>query len=201
MLSAKFFRRDAVTCARDLIGAELIWGKCSGVVVETEAYCATGDEAAHTFVRPSAREFVQRNNSGAAYVYFSYGVHWMLNVLVKGETNGFVLFRALEPRQGIRLMQERRGLNDPRKLCSGPGKLCQALSIDRSHHGMDLCRDPMHGFRPRREEVEIVADLRIGITKSVHLPWRFTLKNSDFVSRKPKVISEPRVGGEKGRVR
>jgi DNA-3-methyladenine glycosylase len=195
MLSAKFFCRDPLSCARDLIGAELIWGRCSGIVVETEAYCAIGDEAAHTFVRPSAREFVERNEPGAAYVYFSYGVHWMLNVLVKGKTNGFVLFRALDPRQGIGLMQERRGVEDPRKLCSGPGKLCQALGINRSHHEMDLCRDPAHGFRRRKGEIEVVVDARIGITKSVHLPWRFTLKNSAFISRKPKTISEPGLGG------
>jgi DNA-3-methyladenine glycosylase len=195
MLSAKFFRRDPLTCARDLIGVELVWGKCSGVVVETEAYCATGDEAAHTFVRPSAREFVQRNKPGAAYVYFSYGVHWMLNVLVKGEANGFVLFRALEPRQGIRLMQERRGVEDPRKLCSGPGKLTQALDITQRHHEMNLCVDSKHCLVRGDAPVDVVADRRIGITKSIHLPWRFTLRNSPFVSRKPKTITEPGLGG------
>jgi len=194
MLAAKFFRRDPVICARDLIGAELIWGGCSGIVVETEAYCAQGDEAAHTFVRPSARQFVERNKPGAAYVYFSYGVHWMLNVLVKGERNGFVLFRALEPRQGIPLMQERRGVDDTRQLCSGPGKLTQALGITRRHHEMNLCRDPAHSFRRRKGEVEVVVDARIGITKSVHFPWRFTLKDSPFVSRKRKTISEPGLG-------
>ena len=187
MLSAKFFRRDPITCARDLIGAELIWGRCSGVVVETEAYCATGDEAAHTFVRPSAREFVQRNKPGAAYVYFSYGVHWMLNVLVKGEADGFVLFRALEPRQGIRLMQERRGVEDPRKLCSGPGKLTQALNITRRHHEMNLCVDSRHCLVRGRAPLDVVADKRIGITKSVDFPWRFTLRDSPFVSARAKV--------------
>lgn len=186
MLSAKFFRRDPLTCARDLIGAELIWGRCSGVVVETEAYCAMGDEAAHTFVRPSAREFVERNEPGAAYVYFSYGVHWMLNVLVKGKTNGFVLFRALEPRQGIRLMQERRGVEDTRKLCSGPGKLTQALAITGRNHEMNLCLDPRHCLVRGRDAFDVVADKRIGITKSVDFPWRFTLRHSPFVSARAK---------------
>src|SRR3954469_4657506 len=181
MLSAKFFRRDPVTCARDLIGAELIWGRCSGVVVETEAYCAIGDEAAHTFVRPSAREFVQRNNPGAAYVYFSYGVHWMLNVLVKGKTNGFVLFRALEPTAGIALMRKRRGADDVRRLCSGPGKLTQALDITGRHHEMDLCADPRFGFVERLGHADVIADPRIGITKSADFPWRFTLRDSPFV--------------------
>ena len=94
VVRASFFKRDPLTCARELIGTELIWGECSGVVVEVEAYAAIDDEAAHTFTRPSARSFVERNKAGAAYVYFNYGVHWMLNVLVKGDANGFVLIRA-----------------------------------------------------------------------------------------------------------
>jgi DNA-3-methyladenine glycosylase len=183
-LLADFFRRDPITCARELVGTQLNWGRCAGVVVETEAYCAVGDEAAHTFVRPSAREFVERNKPGAAYVYFNYGVHWMLNVLVKGEVNGFVLFRALEPTVGIELMKKRRGLEDLKRLCSGPGKLTQALDISQRHHEMDLCADPRFGFVSRKESADVVADTRIGITKSPHLPWRFSLRDSPFVSVK-----------------
>src|SRR5206468_6226858 len=93
-----FFHRDPLTCARELIGTELVWGDCSGILVEVEAYAAIDDEAAHTFTRPSARSFIKQNKPGAAYVYFNYGVHWMLNVLVKGDANGFVLIRAIEPR-------------------------------------------------------------------------------------------------------
>src|SRR5262245_5464285 len=157
-----FFRRDPLSCARELIGAELIWGDCSGIVVEVEAYTAIDDEAAHTFTRPSARSFIQRNKPGAAYVYFSYGNHWMLNVLVKGEANGFVLFRALEPRRGIELMKKRRGVDDLRQLCSGPGKLTQALDITGRHHEMDLCVDPRHCFlSDAQATVDIVADKRI----------------------------------------
>src|SRR6476660_2627434 len=115
MLGRDFFQRDPVSCARDLIGCELIWSSCGGVIVETEAYNAIGDEACHCFVRPSARAFVERNHAGAAYVYFNYGVHWMLNVLVKGKEDGFVLIRALEPRRGISLMNKRRGLEDERR--------------------------------------------------------------------------------------
>jgi DNA-3-methyladenine glycosylase len=184
-----FFQRDPLSCARELIGAELIWGDCSGIIVEVEAYAAIDDEAAHTFTRPSARSFIERNKAGAAYVYFSYGNHWMLNVLVKGEANGFVLFRALEPRRGIELMKKRRGVDDLRQLCSGPGKLTQALDITDRHHEMDLCVDPRHCFVLDAEAAfDIVADRRVGISRSAHLPWRFTLRGSPFVSRAVKSL-------------
>ena len=184
MVRASFFKRDPLTCARGLIGTELIWGDCSGIIVEVEAYAAINDEAAHTFTRPSARSFIERNEAGAAYVYFNYGMHWMLNVLVKGEENGFVLIRALEPRQGIEHMKKRRGLDDVKRLCSGPGKLTQALGITGRHHEMDLCSDPRYCFaRNKKMPVDVVADTRIGITRSAHYPWRFTLRGSSFVSR------------------
>jgi DNA-3-methyladenine glycosylase len=171
-----------------LIGTELSWGNCSGAVVEVEAYAAINDEAAHTFTRPSARSFIERNNAGAAYVYFNYGMHWMLNVLVKGNENGFVLIRALEPRKGIEQMKKRRGLNELKSLCSGPGKLTQALSITGRDHEMDLCADPRHCFaRNSDTPANVVADMRIGITRSAHYPWRFTLKGSEFVSRPAKL--------------
>src|SRR3954452_16001026 len=170
VVRTSFFKRDPLTCARELIGAELIWGECSGTVVEVEAYAAVDDEAAHTFTRPSARSFIERNEPGAAYVYFNYGVHWMLNVLVKGgAADGFVLIRALEPTRGIPLMRQRRGVEDLVRLCSGPGKLTQALNITGHHHEIDLCSDPRHCFLPRSEKVEVVADERIGITRSAHL--------------------------------
>lgn len=187
IIGSDFFQRDPLTCARKLIGTELIWGACSGIVVEVEAYAAIDDEAAHTFTRPSARSFIERNSAGAAYVYFNYGVHWMLNVLVKGDANGFVLIRALEPRRGIELMKKRRGIDDIRRLLSGPGKLTQAFAIARRHHEMDLCSDPRHCFvRNANMTVDVVADARIGITRSAHYPWRFTLRGSKFVSRVPK---------------
>jgi DNA-3-methyladenine glycosylase len=188
MLSASFFRRDPLTCARELIVAELVWGRCSGIIVETEAYAALNDEAAHTFTRPSARAFIERNKAGTAYVYFNYGAHWMLNVLVKGKENGFVLIRALEPRRGIALMKKRRGLEDERRLCSGPGKLAQAFDITGRHHEMDLCSDPHRCFATLPNEgVNPVASKRIGITRSADLPWRFTLAGSPFISRPLKI--------------
>jgi len=188
IVRSSFFKRDPLICARELIGTELIWSDCSGIVVEVEAYAAINDEAAHTFTRPSARRFIERNNAGAAYVYFNYGMHWMLNVLVKGNENGFVLIRALEPRKGIEQMKKRRGLNDVKRLCSGPGKLTQALSITGQDHEIDLCADRRRCFtRNRSTCADVVADLRIGITRSAHYPWRFTLKGSEFVSRSVKV--------------
>jgi DNA-3-methyladenine glycosylase len=188
IVRASFFKRDPITCARELIGTELIWGDCSGVIVETEAYNAINDEAAHTFTRPSARSFIERNEAGAAYVYFNYGMHWMLNVLVKGDANGFVLVRALEPRMGIERMKKRRGVNDVRRLCSGPGKLTQALAITGRHHEMNLCADARHCFARKADiAVDVVADARIGITRSAHYPWRFTLRGSEFVSRAAKL--------------
>src|ERR1044072_7059403 len=157
MIRASFFRRDPLTCARELIGTELIWGECSGLVVEVEAYAAMNDEAAHTFRRPSARSFIERNRAGAAYVYFNYGMHWMLNVLVKGRENGFVLIRALEPRSGIERMKRRRKLDDVKRLCPGPGKLAQALDITDRHHEVDLCSDPWHCFsRTTNMSVDVV---------------------------------------------
>ncbi len=188
VVSASFFRRDPLTCARELIGTELIWDECSGIVVEVEAYAAIDDEAAHTFTRPSARSFIERNKAGAAYVYFNYGVHWMLNVLVKGDANGFVLIRALEPRRGVELMKRRRGVNNLRQLCSGPGKITQAFAITGRDHEMDLCSDPRHCFIFNSiETFGVVADKRIGISRSEDLPWRFTLRDSPFVSRAVKL--------------
>ncbi|MGE5209280.1 MAG: DNA-3-methyladenine glycosylase [Alphaproteobacteria bacterium] len=187
IVRAAFFKRDPLTCARELIGKELVWGECSGAVVEVEAYAAIDDEAAHTFTRPSARSFIERNKAGAAYVYFNYGVHWMLNVLVKGRADGFVLIRALEPRQGIELMKKRRRVADVRQLCSGPGKLTQAFAITGHDHEIDLCSDLSHCFVSNAQtQFDVVADKRIGISRSAHLPWRFTLRGSPFVSRLPR---------------
>ena len=200
IIRTAFFQRDPIRCARELVGTELIWGKCAGKIVETEAYLAENDEACHTFSRPSTRAFVERNKPGAAYIYFSYGAHWMLNVLVKGKSNGFVLIRAVQPLRGIELMKKRRKIGDERRLCSGPGKLTQAFDITNRHNEMDLCVDSKHCFAfgrntdvdssrrssPRRPKADVVADERIGITRSAHHLWRFTLRGSEFVSRRVK---------------
>jgi DNA-3-methyladenine glycosylase len=183
-LGCSFFERDPLVCARELIGTELIWGKCSGIIVETEAYLTLNDEACHTFTRPSARAFVERNAAGAIYIYMNYGVHWMLNLLCKGGArSGLILIRALEPRRGLAAMKARRGVDELRGLCSGPGKLAQALDITRRHHELSICSEPRRCLLPRSDaEVRVVADPRIGISRSKDFPWRFTLAGSEFVS-------------------
>ena len=187
LVDRAFFERDPLTCARELVGTTLVWGECAGVVVETEAYLSENDEACHCFVRPSTRAFLARNQPGAAYIYLNYGVHWMLNALCKGgDGAGFVLIRALEPTRGIETMRNRRGVEDVRQLCSGPGKLTQALQITNKDDERDLCGDEQHCFYSATEPVEVVADERIGITKSADLPWRFTARGSRFVSRPVK---------------
>lgn len=162
----------------------MVWGDCRGVIVETEAYDAVGDPACHTFFRPSAVAFVEREVAGTAYIYLNYGVHWLLNVLVKGRRTGFVLIRALEPVAGLDRMAERRGRGAVKDLCSGPGKLTQAVGIGPAEHGMDLCADPAHGFHAGVGRPKLVADGRIGISRGAELPWRFSLAGSRFVSRK-----------------
>ncbi len=184
-LDQEFFQRDPETCARELIGTVFAWDGCSGIVVETEAYAEHGDEACHTFFRPSAREFVASKQAGAAYVYLNYGVHWLTNVLIKdGPSNGFVLLRALEPLEGVARMKKRRARERLTDLCSGPGKLSKALGIDGGDHGRSLVRSAKRGFfEPEEREIAgIVADVRIGISKSAEVPWRFLAKDSPFVS-------------------
>lgn len=186
MLKRSFFERDPVTCSRELIGCRLTFGEFGGIVVETEAYDAEGDEASHTAFRPSARAFVASHPAGAAYVYFSYGVHWMLNVLVKGSRRGFVLIRALEPVEGIEQMRKRRGLRDLTQLCSGPGKLTKALGICGGHHGKDLCADPRYAFSAGEGTQKPESSARIGISRSMDLPWRFYAAGNLHVSRAPR---------------
>ena len=189
-LNTDFFSRDVLTVARELIGTELVWEGCSGIIVETEAYAVEGDPACHTASRPSAREFVRSRPPGAAYVYFNYGMYWLFNLLVKGgERDGLILVRALEPRRGIKAMRERRRRDDPRDLCSGPGKLALALGIDGSHHGLSMAgkgrrarRGLMQGIPLSPDSVR--ADIRVGISKAVDLPWRFVLEESPHLSVK-----------------
>ena len=186
IIEHSFFKRDPLTCARELIGCELVWDKCAGIVVETEAYSVANDEACHTFARPGARKFVESHDAGAAYIYLNYGVHWLLNMLVKdGGEDGFVLIRALQPTRGIHAMQRRRGLTEPRALCSGPGKLSQALGVHGGDHGIDLCSKSSRCFIQSKTNVNVVTDVRIGISKAAHLPWRFLLQDSPCVSIPP----------------
>ncbi len=186
-LRPDFFRRDPVTCARELIGMEFVWNGCGGIVVEAEAYADRDDPACHTFFRPSARRFVSESSPGTAYVYLNYGMHWLTNVLVKGgPVNGFVLIRALQPTRGIAEMRERRGKDRLIDLCSGPGKLSAALGIAGTHHGASLVDSAECGFFPAANPPTVVSGVRIGISSGVDLPWRFLAAGSEFVSVKPR---------------
>lgn len=188
-LPKSFYQSDPVSCARDLIGCVLVWDGCAGVIVETEAYAAVNDEACHTWTRPSARAFVANHAAGAAYVYFNYGMYWMLNVLIKGgREDGFVLFRALAPTQGLVEMEQRRASarrKSPLRetdLCSGPGKLAQALAVTGADHGRDFCGGGGAGIFPGAAGVKVVSDVRVGISKAQELPWRFVLAESAHIS-------------------
>ena len=182
-ITREFFQRDPVSCARDMIGCELVWNGSGGVIVETEAYSVVNDEACHTFSRPSSRGFVAAQPPGAAYVYLNYGMHWLLNFLVKGgKEDGFVLIRALEPTGGIEEMQRRRGMQDLKNLCSGPGKLTRALGIDGKCHGLDIFASRGAKLLAPVGMREVLAGPRIGISRSAELPWRFVLAESRFLS-------------------
>jgi DNA-3-methyladenine glycosylase len=182
-IARSFFQTDPLTCARTLIGCELVWGKTAGRIVETEAYAERDDQASHTFLRRGTREFIADYPAGTLYVYLNYGVHWLLNFLVKGgSTNGFVLIRALEPTEGCDLMSQRRGRSGNRHLCSGPGKLTQALAIDHAYNGRDFFQIGTARLLQPPDAVTVEMDRRVGITKSVELDWRFLLAGSAFVS-------------------
>jgi len=179
-LERGFFERDPVVCARDLIGCKMICGRSVGRVIETEAYATLGDAACHTARRASTRAFLANHPAGSAYVYLTYGMHWMFNVLIKGDVEGFVLVRALEAESGSDEMVERRGGAVARNLCSGPGKLTQALGINLSHNGLDLCAAGSLGFLTRASPFteRIHAGPRIGISAAKTLPWRFLLEGA-----------------------
>ena len=200
LIRRAFFERDPLICAAELVGCELRWNDCSGIIVETEAYSVKDDEACHTFARQGAQKFVATHRPGSAYVYLNYGMHWLLNVLVKnGDEDGFVLIRALEPIKGIEQMRQRRMVEDLKSLCSGPGKLSAALGVHGLDHGTDLCGNARRGFHGRGTNVEVVADLRIGISKATHLPWRFLLKGSPFISVRQGAVKKIRAGSKRNR--
>ncbi|NPU63944.1 DNA-3-methyladenine glycosylase [Bradyrhizobium sp. 83012] len=181
-LTRAFFARDVLVVAPELIGATFLVDGVGGVIVEVEAYHHT-DPAAHSFRGPTPRNQVMFGPPGFAYVYRSYGIHWCVNFVCEPEGSASaVLIRAIEPTLGIDEMKRRRGLEDVRMLCSGPGKLTEAMGITIAHNGLALDAAPIELYA-RPADVEVATGTRIGITKAVDLPWRFGLKGSRFVSK------------------
>jgi DNA-3-methyladenine glycosylase len=169
--------------APDLIGATLLVAGVGGRIVEVEAYDQE-DPASHGFRGRTARNEAMFGPPGRAYVYRSYGVHWCLNLVCDREDVAeAVLIRALEPTHGLDAMRERRGVEETRALCSGPGKLCQALAVTREHDGLPLDAPPFE-LHAREEAPRIVTGPRVGITRAAELTWRYGLAGSPFVSRR-----------------
>lgn len=182
ILGRRFFARSVHQAARDIIGATLLFSGVGGRIVEVEAYHHT-DPAAHSYGGRTERNAVMFGSPGHAYVYRSYGIHWCLNFVCEEEGSASaVLIRALEPTAGLAAMRRHRHLKDERLLCSGPGRMCQALGITRAHNGLPLDEPPFELFA-RVSRAEIVTGPRIGITKAAEKPWRYGLKGSLFLSR------------------
>lgn len=183
-MDAEFFARSVHAVARDLVGCELRYRGCGGTIVETESY-ERDDPACHAYAGLTERTEVLFGPPGRAYVYLSYGIHSLLNAVAEpdGEAAA-VLIRALEPRAGVEQMRRRRGGRPDPELCSGPGKLTEALGLGLDANGADLCAEPfLLAPRPSGWRGEIVTAPRVGITKAVDRPWRFCLAGSAFVSR------------------
>jgi DNA-3-methyladenine glycosylase len=182
-LTRGFFARSVHEVAPELIGALLLVDGIGGTIVEVEVYDEE-DPASHGYRGRTARNASMFGPPGYAYVYRSYGVHWCLNLVCEREGRAeAALVRALEPTHGVEVMRERRRVTDVRRLCSGPGKLCQALAVTRAHDGLALDRPPFE-LRARAETPEIVTGPRIGITRGAELFWRYGAGGSPFLSRR-----------------
>ena len=182
-LKRSFFNRPVLEVAPDLIGATLLVNGVGGLIVEVEAYHQS-EPAAHSYRGPTPRNMVMFGPAGFSYVYRSYGIHWCVNLVCEREGSAAaVLIRALEPTHGLARMRKRRGVDDERALCSGPGKLCEALGITIKHSALPLDQPP-YALHARVGKADVVSGVRIGLTKAVDLPWRYGLKGSRFVSKR-----------------
>jgi DNA-3-methyladenine glycosylase len=187
-LGADFFDRSVHRVARELIGCRLLFDGCGGTIVETESY-HRDDPACHAYVGLTDRTRVIFGPPARAYVYLSYGIHSLLNFVAEPEGEAAaVLIRALEPTDGIERMRERRGRRPDAELCSGPGKLTEALGIGLAQNDTDLLAEPFLLTGPAGERPEVVAGPRVGITKAVENPWRFCAAGSRFVSKPWPVV-------------
>jgi DNA-3-methyladenine glycosylase len=181
-LKRAFFARSVHEVAPDLIGVRLLVNGVGGIIVEVEAYHHT-EPAAHSYRGRTPRNHVMFGPPGFTYVYRSYGIHWCVNFVCEKEGSASaVLIRALEPTHGLAAMRRRRALTDAQALCSGPGKLTEALGITHAHNGLALDAPPF-SLHARVGEVDVVTGIRIGITKAVELPWRYGLRGSKFLSK------------------
>jgi DNA-3-methyladenine glycosylase len=182
-MEREFFARPVVDVARDLLGCTLRHGETAGVIVETEAY-HDSEPACHAHVGLTTRTRTLFGRPGTAYVYFSYGIHALFNAVCEPEgTGAAVLVRALEPTMGVDRMRDRRGVRRAEDLCSGPGKLTQALGIELDHNATSLTGGGPIELLPRTERSRVATGTRIGITKAADLPWRFALHGNPHVSR------------------
>ena len=182
MIGREFFDRSVHAVAPELVGATFLVDGVGGTIVEVEAYDHE-DPAAHGYRGRTARNASMFGAPGHAYVYRSYGIHWCVNLVCEEEgVAAAVLVRALEPNHGVETMRARRGVETARILCSGPGRLCEALGIGREHDGLPLDEPPFE-LRARETPHEIVAGPRVGITRAADRPWRYGLAASPFVSR------------------
>jgi DNA-3-methyladenine glycosylase len=176
---AELFASHSSLAAPALIGWTLTMDGVGGRIVETEAYDHE-DPASHSFSGPTERNAVMFGPAGVIYIYRSYGIHWCMNLVCQGPASA-VLIRAIEPTEGLDVIMARRGLDDPRRLCSGPGRLCQALGVTREHNGLRIDQPPFD-LTPG-PPAEVVIGPRIGITKAVDAPWRFGERGSRYLSR------------------
>ena len=182
LLRRSFFGRHVLEVAHELVGTTLLFNGVGGRIVELEAYHHT-DPASHSFRGPTERNAIMFGPPGFSYIYRSYGIHWCLNFVCepKGSASA-VLIRALEPTEGLAAMRRRRGMAEESLLCSGPGRLCEALGITHKQNGFALDHPPFELFA-RTGEVEVVTGPRIGITKAADKPWRYGQKGSRFLSK------------------
>jgi DNA-3-methyladenine glycosylase len=182
LLDRRFFARSVHAVAPELIGATLLYRGGGGIIVEVEAYHQT-DPAAHSYRGRTPRNAVMFGPPGHAYVYRSYGIHWCLNFVCEpAGSASAVLIRALQPTDGVATMRRRRGVKDERLLCSGPGRLCQALGITGADNGLRL-EPPRFELRARGAVPAIAVGPRIGISVAVEQPWRYGLEGSRFLSK------------------
>lgn len=195
-LTREFYLEDGVNLAESLIGKILVHespdGITKGIIVETEAYMGEIDDAAHSYRGKSERTNIQYGRGGFAYIYLIYGMHYCMNIVANEEDRPeAVLLRAIEPTEGIDIMKIRRKTEKIQNLCNGPGKLCQAMGIDKSHYGIDLCGTTMYLEASKdSNQTEVIASKRINIDyaeQSRDNLWRFTRKDNKFISAKIKL--------------